>query len=327
LTATIDIASREKPMLTRRECLKATANSCAALALGPRLLSAQQGVITRPIPSTGEQLPIIGLGSSATFSQVAGADDIEAVRAVIETMLDLGGTVFDTAPSYGASEQVAGQVINSLGAQDRIFWATKLNVAGFGGGSADPAAARAQVEASFRRFAREPIDLIQVHNIADMATQFTILEELKAESRVRYIGATSTFKQQYGALEQLMRSEPLDFIGIDYAVDNLSAEETLFPIAQDRGIAVMVYMPFGRTRLWNRVENHAVPEWANEFGAETWAQFFLKFAASHPAVTVVTPATSKPHHMVDNMTAALGRLPDQAERRRMVEFIDALPES
>jgi aryl-alcohol dehydrogenase-like predicted oxidoreductase len=314
-------------MSTRRECLKLTATSCAALTLAPRLLCAQQGVITRPVPSTGEQLPIIGLGSSATFSQVAGADDIEAVRAVMETMLDLGGTVFDTAPSYGASEEVAGQVIDSMGAQDRIFWATKLNVAGFGGGSADPVAARAQVEASFRRFGRDPIDLIQVHNIADMPTQFAILEEQKAQSRVRYIGTTSTFKQQYTALEQLMRTEPLDFIGIDYAVDNLSAEETLFPIAQDRGIAVMVYMPFGRTRLWNRVEGQAVPEWANEFGAESWAQFFLKFAASHPAVTVVTPATSKPHHMLDNMGAALGRLPDQAERRRMVEFIDALPES
>jgi diketogulonate reductase-like aldo/keto reductase len=122
-----------------------------------------------------------------------------------------------------------------------------------------------------------------------------------------------------------MRSEAFDFIGIDYAVDNLSAEETLFPLAQERGIAVMVYMPFGRDRLWDRVEGHEVPAWAAEFGAATWAQFFLKFAASHPAVTVVTPATSKPHHMVDNMTAAHGRLPTEVERKRMVELIDALP--
>ncbi len=122
-----------------------------------------------------------------------------------------------------------------------------------------------------------------------------------------------------------MRTEPLDFVGLDYAVDNRSVEDTLFPIAQERGIAVMVYLPFGRTRLWNRVEGRAVPEWAAEFGATSWAQFFIKFAASHPAVTVVTPATSSVEHMVDNMGAARGRLPDQAERRRMVEFIEALP--
>jgi aryl-alcohol dehydrogenase-like predicted oxidoreductase len=313
-------------MLTRREYLALSAQSCAALALMPRWSSAQQGgaLITRPIPSTGEQMPLVGLGSSATFSQVAGNEDLEAVRGVLQTMLDHGGTVFDTAPGYGASEEVAAKAVNDLGIRDRIFWATKLNVARRGS-TADSAAARAQVETSFERLGRDQIDLIQVHNIADMPTQFPILEEYKQQGRVRYIGTTSTFKPQYTALEQLMRDEPFDFIGIDYAVDNLSAEERIFPLAQDRGIAVMVYMPFGRDRLWDRVEGHAVPEWAAEFGAETWAQFFLKFAASHPAVTVVTPATSKPHHMIDNMTAAHGRVPDAAERRRMIQFIEALP--
>jgi aryl-alcohol dehydrogenase-like predicted oxidoreductase len=169
------------------------------------------------------------------------------------------------------------------------------------------------------------IDLIQVHNGADLATQFPILEEYKQAGRVRYLGATSTFKPQYATLEQFMRDESPDFIGIDYAVDNLEAEETIFPLAQERGIAVLVYLPFGRTRLWERVEGHELPEWAAEFGATTWAQFFLKFAASHPAVTAVTPATSKAHHMVDNMTAARGRLPEQAERRRMIDFIAELP--
>ncbi|MBN1239422.1 MAG: aldo/keto reductase [Gammaproteobacteria bacterium] len=315
-------------MLTRRDCLTLTAQTCAAAALMPRLLAAQQQgeLIRRPIPSTGEELPIIGLGSSATFSEAAGDDDIEAVRAVLEAMFEQGGTVFDTAPSYGASEEVAGRVVANLGARDRIFWATKLNVAGFRSQTpADPEAAREQVETSLRRLGREPIDLDQVHNIADMDTQFAILEEYKEQGRIRYVGTTSTFKPQYEALEGYMRNLPLDFVGIDYAVDNLSAEERLFPIAQERGIAVMVYMPFGRTRLWDRVEGVEVPDWAREFGAETWAQFFLKFAASHPAVTVVTPATSRPEHMIDNMAAARGRLPDEAERRRMVEFIETLP--
>lgn len=314
-------------MITRRECLALAAQAGAALALAPRLAGAQPqgGLIKHAIPSTGEELPIIGLGSSATFSAAARDEDYEAVRSVLEKMLELGGTVFDTAPAYGASEEVAARIVGEMGVQDRIFWATKLNVAGFGGGEANPEAARRQVETSLERFGREPIDLIQVHNIADMQTQFSILREYKQAKRVRYIGTTSTFKPQYEALEQYMLEEPLDFVGIDYAVDNLSAEERLFPIAQERGIAVMVYMPFGRTRLWERVEGHDVPGWAREFGAETWAQFFLKFAASHPAVTVVTPATSRPHHMEDNMRAAYGRLPDAAERKRMIEFIESLP--
>jgi aryl-alcohol dehydrogenase-like predicted oxidoreductase len=311
-------------MLNRRDYLKLTAQAGAALAL-PVTLFAQAGqVITRPIPKTGEQLPIVGLGSSATFSQVAGAADTEAIRSVFTAMLEHGGTVFDTAPGYGASEEVAAKAVNDLGLRDRLFWATKLNVAGRGT-SADPARARAQVDTSLARFGG-PIDLIQVHNVADMATQFPILEEYKQAGRVRYIGTTTTFKPQYEQLLQLMRDEPFDFIGIDYAVDNLDAEQAVFPLAQERGIGVLVYLPFGRTRLWDRVEGHEVPAWAQEFGAATWAQFFLKFAASHPAVTAVTPATSKPHHMVDNMTAARGRLPDQAERKRMVDVIAALPE-
>jgi len=311
-------------MLTRREYLALTVQAGAMMAL-PRELFAQAGeVIRRAIPKTGEQLPIVGLGSSATFSQVAGAADTEAIKSVFMAMLEQGGTVFDTAPGYGASEEAAAKAVNELGVRDRLFWATKVNVAGRGA-SADPARARAQLDTSFSHLGRDKIDLIQVHNVADLATQFPILEEYKQAGRVRYIGTTSTFKPQYETLLALMRDEPLDFIGIDYAVDNVDAEERVFPLAQERGIGVLVYLPFGRDRLWDRIEGHEVPEWAAEFGAATWAQFFLKFAASHPAVTAVTPATSKAHHMVDNMTAARGRLPDQAERKRMVEFIAALP--
>jgi aryl-alcohol dehydrogenase-like predicted oxidoreductase len=313
-------------MLTRRDYLRMTAGAGVTLALQPSLLRAQQAgtTITRAIPATGERLPIVGLGSSATFSEIAGADDVAAIKEVFATLLEQGGTVFDTAPSYGASEEVSGRAVNELGIRDRVWWATKLNVAGRGA-SADPTRAREQVETSFKRLGRDKIDLIQVHNVADLATQFPILAEYKQAGRVRYIGTTSTFKPQYETLTKFMRDERPDFIGIDYAVDNLDAEQTIFPLAQERGIAVMVYMPFGRTRLWDRVEGHEVPAWAAEFGATTWAQFFLKFAAAHPAVTVVTPATSRARHMVDNMTAAKGRLPDEAERRRMVQFIEALP--
>ena len=311
-------------MLNRRDYLKLGAQAGAALLLPLKLLAQAGEVLTREIPKTGEKLPIVGLGSSATFSQVAGEADTEAIKSVFTAMLEHGGTVFDTAPGYGASEEVAAKAVNELGVRDRVFWATKLNVAGRGA-SADPARARAQLDTSLSRLGRDKIDLIQVHNVADMATQFPILEEYKQAGKVRYIGTTTTFKPQYETLLQLMRDEPFDFIGIDYAVDNLDAEQSVFPLAQERGIGVLVYLPFGRTRLWERVEGHELPAWANEFGATTWAQFFLKFAASHPAVTAVTPATSKAHHMVDNMTAARGRLPNQAERKRMVDFIAALP--
>jgi aryl-alcohol dehydrogenase-like predicted oxidoreductase len=314
-------------MWTRREYLKLTLAAGAAMALPPRLFGADagSGLITRAIPSTGERLPVVGLGSSATFSQVARGEDHDALREVFRAMAKHGGTVFDTAPSYGASEEVAGRIAAELELTDKVFWATKVNVAGRGGGSADPTAARAQVETSFERLRKPVLDLIQVHNLGDVPTQLGILKELKAAGRVRYIGVTTTFPGQYEELVRVMRAEPLDFIGIDYAVDNLAVEEAILPLAQERKIGVLVYVPFGRTRLWERVRGREVPAWAADFDATSWAQFFLKFVIAHPAVTVATPATSRPHHMVDNMGAAMGRLPDEATRRRMIAHIESLP--
>lgn len=314
-------------MITRREWFKLTMAAGGALAVNPRLLWAGTGpgeLITRAIPSTGERLPVIGLGSSATFSRVARGDDVDALRAVLEALSEHGGTVFDTAPAYGASEEVAGRIAQELGITDRIFWATKVNVAPRGGGAADPAAARAQIERSFERLKKPVLDLIQVHNLGDVPTQLGILQELKRAGRVRYIGVTTTFPPQYPELIRIMRNEPLDFIGIDYAVDNLDVEETILPLAQERKIGVLVYAPFGRTRLWDLVRGHEVPEWAAEFDAHSWAQFFLKFVVAHPAVTAATPATSRARHMVDNMGAARGALPDEATRRRMVEYVAGL---
>lgn len=313
-------------MTTRREWLQRMAGAGGMLALAPRaVLAAEAKLITRAIPSTGERLPIVGLGSSATFAQVARSEDITALRAVLKQMTDLGGTVFDTAPAYGASEEVAGRIAQELGIAARLFWATKLNVAGWGGGSADPEAARKQLETSFRRIGKPVIDLVQVHNLGDLRTQLPILREYKEKGRVRYIGVTSTSERQYAALVQTMRNEPLDFIGTDYAVDERHAEATILPLARDKGIAVLVYAPFGRTRLWQRVKGREVPDWAREFDANSWAQFFLKFVASHPAVTAVTPATSRPANMADNMGAAVGRLPDAAMRKRMIQLVEDLP--
>ncbi len=282
-------------------------------------------LITRAIPSSGEELPIVGLGSSATFRRVAGGDDVSALREVLRVLFENGGSVFDTAPAYGESEEVAGRLVQELDAAEKVFWATKLNVASRGGGSADPVAGRAQVERSFQRIGKDVVDLIQVHNLADIPTQLSILKELKSEGRVRYIGTTSTRTSRYPDLAKVMREQPIDFIGVDYAVDNRESAETILPLAQDRGIAVLLYVPFGRTRLWRRVAGRDLPEWAIEFGAYSWAQFFIKFAAAHPAVTCVTPATSKPANMLDNLGAAIGGLPDAAMQRRMIELIESLP--
>ena len=314
-------------MINRREWLVIGLTAAAALVANPMDLSAAETgrLITRAIPSTGERVPVIGLGSSATFSQVARSEDSAALREVIKAMVEHGASVLDTAPAYGASEQVAGDIARELGVTGKIFWATKVNVVPRGGDKADPAAARAQIDASFLKIGMSPVDLIQVHNLADLPTQLGILKELKKEGKVRYIGVTTTNKRQYPQLIEVMRNEPIDFIGIDYAVDNRDVEETILPLAMEKKIGVMVYLPFGRTRLWNRVQGRELPEWASDFDASTWAQFFLKYVVSHPAVTVVTPATSKARNMIDNIGGGAGRLPDEATRRRMAEFVDALP--
>ena len=313
-------------MITRREYLKNSVLAGAALSLPPSLLQALEGaIITRPISSTGEEVPIVGLGSSATFRTVAQSDDVSALRDVLRTLLENGGSVFDTAPGYGASEEVAGRLVQGLDATQKVFWATKVNVAGRGGGSADPGNARAQIERSFQYIGKDPIDLIQVHNLGDVPTQLSILKDLKERGRVRYIGVTFTGARRYPDLAQVMREEPLDFIGVDYAVDNTESADLILPLAQDRGIAVLSYVPFGRTRLWRRVRGREVPDWAAEFGASSWGQFFIKYCAAHPAVTAVTPATSKAKNMLDNIGAAYGELPDEATRRKMEALVGSLP--
>lgn len=314
-------------MLTRRDYLKNSALLGAACTLPAGVLQAfdSNNLITRTVPKTGEELPIVGLGSSATFRQVAQSADISALRDVMQTLLDNGGTVFDTAPSYGASEKVSGQIARDAGTTDKIFWATKVNVAPRGGGRADAEKAREQLDNSLKFIGKDPLDLMQVHNLGDLPTQMPLIRELKEDGKVRYIGTTVTRTSRYPDLEKAMRDYPVDFIGVDYAIDNRVAAESVLPLAEELGIATLIYVPFGRSRLFSRVRGVDVPEWAQEFGIDTWGKFFLKFVASHPAVTCVTPATSKPKNMLDNIGAAYGELPDTATLRKMANFIDALP--
>lgn len=318
-------------MITRRDWIRMTAGTSAGLALNARLLAGlQEGpVLTRPIPSTGEQIPIIGLGGRWISSNSSPEElaDHRRVLHVLAEGAEGAGRLFDSAAGYGGggSETYAGLWAQEDGFGDKLFWATKVNVAGRGGGSADPAAVREQIERSFTRFRRDVIDLDQVHNMGDPPTQLGILQEYKESERIRYIGMTTTSDRQYEALAEVMRRYPLDFIGIDYAIDNRLVEERILPLAQDEGIAVLVYLPFGRSRMWQRIGDRQLPEWASEFDAHTWAQFMLKFVVAHPAVTVAAPGTGDPEHMADDLGGGRGRLPTPEHVRMMIDLVESLP--
>lgn len=318
-------------MISRRDWLRLSATAGAALSLNPQLLRALQNMeqITKPIPSTGERLPVIGLGGR-WISRNASPEELAGHRAVLHALAEGSAKrVWDTAAGYGggASEELSGQWAQEDGFASDIFWATKVNVAGGrgGGGTVDAALVRAQIEESFERLRIPVIDLNQVHNMGDPPTQLGVLQEYKESGRIRYIGITTTSGNQYGALEQVMREYPLDFIGIDYAIDNRAAEERVFRVAQDEGIAVLVYLPFGRRRMWSRIGDRPLPDWAAEFDAHTWAQFLLKFVVAHPAVTVAAPGTGDPEHMVDNIGGGLGRLPTPEHIERMLAWERSLP--
>jgi len=325
-------------MISRREWLRIAAGAGAALTLGGRhlygageraaSLAVQAPMLLKPIPATGERIPVIGLGGR-WISANAGAEELAGHRAVLMALAEGAegpGRIFDTAAGYGGggSEEYAGEWAAADGIQEGIFWATKVNVAE-GGGRVDAADVRAQIERSFDRLRVPVIDLDQVHNMGDPPTQLAVLQEFKEAGRIRYIGITTTSANEYGDLAQVMRDYPIDFIGIDYAIDNREPEEVIFPLAQDRGIGVMVYLPFGRTRMWDRIGDRSLPEWASEFDATTWAQFMLKFVVAQPAVTVVVPGTGDPAHMVENLGGGRGRLPTEEHLGRMLELVDSLP--
>ena len=320
-------------MVTRRDWLRITAGAGAALTLNPQMLAALQtgAVRTKAIPSSGEQIPVIGLGGR-WISANSSAEELAGHRAVLHALAEGAegaGRVFDSAAGYGGggSEEYAGQWAEEDGFGDDIFWATKVNVAGRGGGSVDPGDVRAQIERSFDRLRRPVIDLNQVHNMGDPPTQLGVLQEYKESGRIRHIGITTTSQGEYGELASVMREYPIDFIGIDYAIDNRAAEEVILPLAEDEGIAVMVYLPFGRSRMWGRIGDRELPTWASEFDAHTWAQFMLKFVVSNPAVTLAVPGTGDAEHMVDNLGGGRGRMPTEDHLRRMIELEQSLPGS
>ncbi len=292
----------------------------AAGAIGPWSVAAPAApggsMRMREIPATGEKLPVIGLGSSDEFETASGAD-MDALRDVLRRFHELGGTLVDTAPIYGDAEAVIGKLVGELGLTDELFLATKVRARGRDAGIE-------QMERSTELLGKQPLDLLQVHSLADVDTQLDNLRRWKDEGRVRYIGVTHSRVSAFEALERVMKRSDLDFVQLNYSFTEPDAEQRLLPLAADKGIAVMVNRPFENGALFRQVNDRPLPDWAAEFDCESWAQFSLKYILGHPAVTCVIPATSNPRHLVDNMGAGTGRLPDEAARRRMRELGAAL---
>jgi aryl-alcohol dehydrogenase-like predicted oxidoreductase len=321
-------------MFSRREFLSTSLGAGATLALTPELLlrafqRAAGKLSERAIPSSGEMLPAI------SFSPRAEAD-AATMKEILKTFLSNGGKVVDVLHGGPAGEQAGRAAANELGIQDKFFWTTPVQSAGPGGpgkppAQADPAAVRAALEEKLATFKK--VDLVMISAGAD-SKQIAVLNEMKNEGRIRYIGvhellfpanATNPPWPPTSRLEALMRNEQIDFIGTDYHLGDRRLEEKILPLAQERKIAVMAYFTFDRGRLFKRAGNTPLPEWAAEFGARTWAQFFIKYVLSHPAITVVRTGTINPAHMLENIQAGMGPLPSETARKRMAALVDTFP--
>jgi aryl-alcohol dehydrogenase-like predicted oxidoreductase len=302
----------------RRTVIKAGAVLGASMLLDPaRVLAQSQALLQKKIPSSGEMIPIIGIGTARRYEDVKNDAEKVPLKETIRQFQSLGGKVIDSSPSYGTAEAVVGELVEDLKVRDSLFLATKVSLRREGREEGVK-----QIEESFKKYRTNKIDLIAVHNLRDTDTQLALLRELKQAGRIRYVGITTSFPKQYGEFEQVMKKETLDFIQVDYALDNRETDKRLIPLAGDRGMAVMINLPFGRGRLFNAVQGKSLPEWAREFDCQSWAQFFLKYLVSHPAVTCAIPGMAQPKYVVDNLGAARGRLPDAAMRRKMEQFID-----
>jgi len=301
-------------MQTRRQLLNRSALVAMVAALGPLLptLAWAEPLLQRRIPSTGELLPVIGLGTSRTHDVNLDDSQMNALLLVMQTFLEGGAKLIDTAPSYGNAEAVCGEMVARLGARDQVFLASKVSASGRERGLA-------QIEESFQALQTDVIDLIQVHNLQDTQTQLGLLRELKEQGRIRYVGVTHYIESAQDQLLDVLRTEKVDFVQFNYSVGERNAEKRLLPYCADNGIATLINRPFARGNLLGRVRNKPLPDWAAELDASSWAQLVLKFILAEPAVTVVIPATSNPRYMADNLKAGSGPLPDARQRQLIVD--------
>lgn len=301
---------------SRRDVLRLAVGATAA-ALIPPAMAATPAQLMRKIPKTGEALPAVGLGSWQTFDVGAAAGERTAQREVLKLFIEQGGRVVDSSPMYGESESVIGDLAADMGVTSKLFVATKVWTKGREDGIR-------QMEQSFQRLRTKKMDLMQVHNLLDWKTHLKTLRDWKAQGRIRYLGITHYTESAYGDLARVMESEDIDFVQFNYSITSRAAEQRLLPLAQEKNIAVLVNKPFEKAGLFDKVRGRELPPWATDIDCASWAQFFLKFILGHPAVTCAIPATSKPKHLLDNMQAGLGRLPDAATRERMARLVREL---
>ncbi len=289
----------------------------AALSVSPSLSIAEEETMrTRRIPVSGEALPVIGLGTYLVFDVARTVENIEARRAIVELMVDKGASLLDSSPMYNRAENVIGDVIRASDLREHLFLASKVWTDG-------KAAGERQMRESAERMNADAVDLMQVHNLRDTDEHLATIRDWQAEGRVRYNGVTHYHSGGLRDLEAVMKKQRPEFIQINYSVLEREADRRVLPLAEELGIAVLVNRPFVQGRLFRAVGDRPLPEWAGEF-AESWGQLFLKFIVSHPAVTCVIPATSKLHHMADNLGAGFGPLPDDGTRQRILDYWDAL---
>jgi diketogulonate reductase-like aldo/keto reductase len=306
-----------EPTLSRRTVLGTLAASAAAVWLRPLSVLAQGSPITKPIPSTGERLPVVGLGSWITFNVGEDADLRDECAAVMSAFFAAGGQMIDSSPMYGSSQAVIGYGLNKLRRPGALFSADKVWISS---GDRGPG----QIEESRRFWGVRRFDLLQVHNLLAWEEHLPALLAMKAEERVRYVGITTSEGRRHSEIEKIMASQPIDFVQVTYNILDREVEERILPLARDRGIAVIANRPFREGALIRSVERHPLPSWAREIGAGSWAQVILKFIVSHPIVTCAIPATTKVAHVKENLAAATGPLPDAAMRRRMAADVAAL---
>jgi diketogulonate reductase-like aldo/keto reductase len=308
--------------MTRREAARLISGTAGGLLLPIERAQAQAKtesatMLTRAIPSSGEKLPVIGLGTWQAFDVDLTSDSRRQLEDVLSLFVRVGGRVIDTSPMYGRAEDVIGELTTALGIQDKVFLATKVWTRGKENGIKS-------MEHSMALLRAKRIDLMQVHNLVDVQTQLATLREWKSQGRIRYLGVTHYEAGAFADVEKIMRSQKLDFVQINYSLMEREAEERILPLAQERGIAVIVNRPFGGGDLFSQTRSKPLPDWAAEFDCHSWAQFFLKWIVANSAVTCAIPATDKPRHLEDNMNGGIGRLPDAKTRQRMVEFVSSL---
>ena len=302
-------------MRSRRDVLRSGLGVTAALALPRSRAAGELPLITRAIPSTGEKLPVVGLGTDQFR-----VGERPAIQAEIQRMLELGGTVIDTAAAYGDSEEIIGAALAALGSRDKVFVATKLTV---NEGGTDTRSGEDSFRRSLARLRTQRVDLLQVHNLEGVEALLPVMQKWKKEGQIRYTGITTSRVGQHSHMVQFMREYPVDFVQVDYFLANRDAAANVLPLAQERRIAVLANIPFGFGSVLRQAQLRRLPDWAADIDVTSWSQFLLKYVIAHPAVTCVIPGSTKVAHLEENQRAGRGRLPDEAMRRRMEEAWDA----